>query len=290
MAHEFKHHKQALRLLHVSDLHFGTEQAPVLAALLDWVRAHRPSGVVITGDITQRATRPQFEAAQAFVAQLKQLEVPLLGCLPGNHDIPLFNLWQRVLSPYKRYAKAFGASVLGPAMLASHTDAQLLLIAVNTTRWWRHECGHISESQMAEVAQRLSAASPGQLRVVALHQPLAVKPGDKGRPSPDAKQVVQGAQAAIAHWSAAGCDVVLGGHIHLPYALHVAAARPFWVVQAGTATSRRTRAGVPNSFGELVWRSPTAGGARECLWHQWDFEAERQEFVLAKRGVLSFSD
>jgi 3',5'-cyclic AMP phosphodiesterase CpdA len=255
MAHELSPHDQR-SLLHVSDTHFGTEQAPVLAALLAWVRMHRPSGVVITGDITQRATAAQFAAARAFVDKLAALDVPLLGCLPGNHDIPLFNLWQRATAPYQRFAQAFGAAVVGPDGMGCHSDAGLLLISLNTTRRWRHERGEISAAQALAVAERLRAATPQQLRVVAVHQPIAVKQGDRGRPMPEARQVLRGADAALAQWSAAGCDLVLGGHIHLPYVMRLPGARAMWLAQAGTATSRRTRAGVPNSFGELVWRQP----------------------------------
>ena len=303
------------RLLHVSDTHFGTEQAPVLAALMHWVRAQQPSGLVITGDITQRATAAQFTAARAFVDELAALGVPLLGCLPGNHDIPLFDLRQRLFSPYGRYTLAFDAAVVGPDGMSSHEDEGLLLISVKTTRRWRHECGEISATQAVAVAERLRAASPQQLRVVAVHQPIAIKPGELGRPAPDADQVLRGASAALTQWNAAGCDVVLGGHIHLPYVQRLPGPRAMWLAQAGTALSRRTRAGVPNSFGELIWRQPmrelasavpvdTTPAAlvadssfnlardpgRACLWQQWDFDAAQQAFVLAKRGRLPLAD
>ena len=313
MTHEFFAADQ-YRMLHVSDLHFGTEQAAVVAALMRWVREQRPSGVVITGDITQRATPAQFAAARAFVDELAALGVPLLGCLPGNHDIPLFALWQRLVTPYQRFARVFDAAVVGPDGMSSHEDEGLLLICVKTTRRWRHERGTISSAQAQAVAERLRASTTQQLRVVAVHQPIAVKPG-----ASDADQVLRGADAALAQWNAAGCDVVLGGHIHLPYVLRLPGARAVWLAQAGTAVSRRTRAGVPNSFGELIWHQslraaamegtttfgettpgPLAGAdsgflhrqasGRSCLWQQWDFDAQQQAFVLAKRGRLGLSD
>ena len=91
-------------LLQISDPHFGTEQAPVLAALAALARQQRPDLLVLSGDITQRASADQFRAARAFV---DQLGMPLLA-IAGNHDIPLFNLGARFLQPYARFSAAFG--------------------------------------------------------------------------------------------------------------------------------------------------------------------------------------
>jgi hypothetical protein len=72
---------------------------------------------------------------------------------------------------------------------------------------------------------------------------------------------LRGHPAALRAWSAAGADLVLGGHIHLPYTLaQQGLARRLWVVQAGTAVSSRTRPGVPNSVHILRWGE--ASGAR----------------------------
>ena len=84
-------------VLQVSDTHFGTEQPVVVEALLRLVRAQRPNLVVLSGDITQRARWSQFQAARAFI---ERLAVPATLVLPGNHDIPLFNLGARLLAPY----------------------------------------------------------------------------------------------------------------------------------------------------------------------------------------------
>ncbi|HET9206155.1 MAG TPA: metallophosphoesterase, partial [Burkholderiaceae bacterium] len=111
-------------LLHISDTHFGTEQAPVVEALVRWAREQRPGLVVLSGDITQRARRKQFDAARRFVQRLGP--VPTLA-IPGNHDIPLFNLAARVFSPYVGYVRAFGAQ-LEPVI----ESPQWLVIALNT--------------------------------------------------------------------------------------------------------------------------------------------------------------
>ena len=264
-------------LLQISDTHFGTEQPLVLEALVALAAQQRPDLVVLSGDITQRARPSQFRAAKAFV---DRLGAPFLA-IPGNHDIALFDLWSRLTRPYARYAKAFGAN-LEPV----HASPDLLVIGVNTTRAWRHKNGEVSSAQIDRVAKLLSAASPQQLRLVVVHQPAAVAQVD------ERCNLLRGHDAALQAWSAAGADLVLGGHIHLPYtlALH-GLPRRLWVLQAGTAVSARTRPEAPNSVNILRWcealgthgdlAQARAGKAESCLIEQWDFAPEDQSFVCA---------
>jgi len=149
-------------LLQVSDPHFGTEQPTVVDALTELARQQRPELVVLSGDITQRARPSQFRAARAFT---DSLGVPVLA-VPGNHDIPLFDVWTRLRSPYGRYSAAFGAD-LEPV----HRSAELLVVCVNTTRPWRHKDGEVSALQIDRVARLVEHADPAQLRVVVVHQP-----------------------------------------------------------------------------------------------------------------------
>jgi 3',5'-cyclic AMP phosphodiesterase CpdA len=264
-------------VLQISDTHFGTEQPPVVEALVALATAQRPDVVVLSGDITQRARPAQFRAAKAFV---DRLGVPVLA-IPGNHDIALFDLWSRLTRPYARHAAAFGQE-LEPV----HATDDLLIIGVNTTRPWRHKNGEVSSAQIDRVAQRLAAADPRQLRVVVVHQPLAVT---QARDQP---HLLRGHDAATRAWSAAGADVVMGGHIHLPYTLALQGlGRRLWVVQAGTAVSSRTRAGVPNSVNILRWgeahASPgdstqtPAGAAAVCLVERWDYAGRERRFGRA---------
>jgi 3',5'-cyclic AMP phosphodiesterase CpdA len=248
-------------LLHLSDTHFGTEQAPVVDALLRWAREQRPDLVVLSGDITQRARRAQFDAARRFVDQLGP--VPVLA-IPGNHDVPLFNLAARVFAPYANYARAFGRE-LEPV----YESAQLLVIALNTTRPWRHKHGELSAEQAQRVAERLRRATAAQLRVVVVHQPVAVI-----RDEDEINRLRGDPDAAIRQWSEAGADLVLGGHIHLPYVapLHErieGLARRMWVVQAGTAVSSRVRPEAPNSVNVIRWGEALPAGA--CVVERWNY-------------------
>lgn len=252
-------------LLQMSDPHFGTEQPAVVQALAALVDAQRPELLVLSGDITQRARSAQFRAARAFTDSLR---LPLLA-IPGNHDIPLFNLAARLLWPYAGYARAFG-----PELEPEHDTPALLVLGVNTTRPWRHKHGELSARQVERVAARLARAQAGQLRVVVVHQPVAVPD------SHDANNLLRGHRAALERWAAAGADVVMGGHIHLPYVIPLTGlARPVWAVQAGTALSSRTRSGGPNSVNLLRWGAQAPAG--ECVVERWDYDPQQQVFGLA---------
>lgn len=252
-------------LLQISDTHFGTEQAAVVEALVTLASQQQPDVFVLSGDITQRARPAQFRSALAFA---DRLGAPMLA-VPGNHDIPLFDLWARVRNPYGRYVAAFGAD-LEPV----HRSHDLMVACVNTTRPWRHKHGEVSALQIDRVARLLEGADAAQLRVVVVHQPVAVTRAE------DLPNRLRGHAAALERWAAAGADLVLGGHIHLPYVMALPSlARPLWAVQAGTAVSSRVRNGVPNSVNLLRWGRDFASG--RCQIERWDFAADKGVFARA---------
>jgi len=252
-------------VLQLSDPHFGTERPLVVQALVAFARQQRPDLLVLSGDITQRARQTQFQAARAFV---DRLGVRVLA-IPGNHDIPLFDVWTRLFHPYAQQVAAFGSD-LEPG----HSCADLMVLCVNTTRPWRHKHGEVSARQIERVARTLATASAQQLRVVVVHQPVAVTRAE------DMQNLVRGHAAALQRWSAAGADLVLGGHIHLPYVMQLPdLARPVWAVQAGTSVSSRVRSGAPNSVNLLRWGKDSSLGC--CRIEQWDYCAANQAFALA---------
>ena len=252
-------------LLQVSDPHFGAERPPVVEALVALALQQRPDLVVLSGDITQRARVDQFRAARAFA---DRLGAPVLA-IPGNHDIALFDLAARLFHPYVRHCDAFGDD-LEPA----YASPELLVLCVNTIRWYRHKNGEVSIAQVERVARRLAIASAEQLRVVVVHQPIAVPR------MADLPDRLRGHAPALRRWAAAGCDLVMGGHIHLPYVMALPGfARPMWAVQAGTAVSSRVRDGAPNSV-NLV-RCGGAASQGQCQIEQWDCAAPGEPFLRA---------
>lgn len=258
-------------LLHISDTHFGTEEAPVTDALRKLAQESCPDVLVLSGDITQRARSAQFTAARAFC---DSLGVAHILTLPGNHDIPLYNVLARVFYPYAGYKAAFGEDLEPELELPD-----LLVIGVNTTRPERHKDGEVSRAQVKRVVRRLEKARREQLRVVVTHQPACVM-----RPE-DEKDRLHGGEGAVQAWSAAGADMVLGGHIHLPYVSDVCAlvqgtGRPMYCIQAGTAVSHRVRHGSPNSVNLVRWVSPPEGEPRGATVERWDFDLADARFEM----------
>lgn len=258
-------------ILQISDTHFGTEVPEVVEALFALTRKLSPDLLVLSGDLTQRARPREFEAARAF---MQRLAVRNVVALPGNHDIPLYNVLQRAFEPYANYKRYFG-----PDLEPTFESDELLVIGVNTTRNWLITDGMVSSAQIERVSSQLRRARPEQLRVVVTHQPVYVS-----RPR-DRKDLLRGHQAALPAWSRAGADLVLGGHIHLPQshplgALREDLPRTVWCVQAGTATSARVRWDAPNSLNLFRYVKPSEPGqAACCTAERWDYDVSEGCFA-----------
>lgn len=261
-------------ILQISDTHFGTELPPVVEALIALAHELSPDLLVLSGDVTQRARPSQFRAAAAFV---KALKIPRVLAIPGNHDIPLFDLFTRFAEPYARYRAVFGAD-LEP----SFACPECVVLSVKTTRRYRRVDGEISVEQRERVARELRKASPEQLRIVVVHQPLAVPRASERH------NVAYGSDAAVRAWCESGADVILAGHIHLPFVLPLHEVmsplpRKLWAMNAGTAVSSRTRHDAGNSVNVL---RTSAERPRSCVVEQWRFEQSQSAFVRAARMSL----
>lgn len=251
-----------IRVLHISDTHFGTEVSTTVDAFWQSVRTLAPTLVICSGDVTQRARRKEFKKASDFLQRFGN--VPRV-VVPGNHDIPLFNLAARVFRPYAGYQKSLGE------LQSQYEEPLVKVIALNTTHPARHKHGVVSRAQVEHTSAHLQRSSPQQLRLVVAHHPLYVSAASERR------NQLRGSRFAARKWADAGVDLVLGGHIHLPYFAPVPAtfadtSRSFWVAQAGTVVSRRTRPGFPNSFNLIRW------DGRRCELERWDLNASCNEF------------
>lgn len=213
-------------LLHLSDVHFGPLHLPELAeAVTALVERERPDVVVISGDLTQRAKPGQFRAARAWVAAL--------GCpvvfAPGNHDVPLWRVWERLFDPFGAWRRHFS-----PALERDHVDSELAVVAVTTAFAWTTKHGRLRPGQVADLERRLAAAPPAATRIVVAHHPLGAVP-ERGAEPP-----ARGGAAALARCAALGVELVLSGHLHHGFVVPGAGARPA-LVHTGTSTSSRGR-------------------------------------------------
>ena len=262
-------------LMQISDPHFGTAQPVVMQALARLAKTEKPDVLVLSGDITQRAQKSEFAQARAFC---DSLGIPRLLAIPGNHDIPLFNLFQRFFKPYGRYLAAFG-----PELEPVVSTPLLLVIGVKTTRRSRHKNGEVSRAQITRVAAELKRSDPAQLRIVVVHQPVHVMHTE------DQHDRLRGWEPAVHAWSQAGADIVMGGHIHLPSLCDLSArmsglTRRFWCVQAGMALSTRVRAGNPNSVNMLRYQG--LDQPFPCQLERWDFQAASGHFECVQSSEL----
>jgi 3',5'-cyclic AMP phosphodiesterase CpdA len=250
-------------LVHVSDLHFGTERPEVAEGLLEDLASVEPSLVVVSGDLTQRARRKEFMAARLF---LDRIPSPRL-VVPGNHDIPLFDLVTRFARPLARFRRYIDEDV-DPFF---STDA-VGVLGINTARSNTWKDGRVSVAQIDRLRRKLGPLPPHVLKVLVTHHPFLPPPGD---PSPP---LVGRAFEALRAAEACGVDLVLAGHLHHGYTgdirtHHVGIRRAILVAQAGTAISRRVR-NEANSY-NVIRFSPHRLGFSLRVWRGRSFQEAR---------------
>ena len=233
------------KIVHLSDLHFGRIDPALVGPLAEAVNDARPSVVVVSGDLTQRARSHQFKEAREFLDRLPRPQV----VVPGNHDVPLYDVLSRFARPLDKYRRHISEEV-EPV----YEDEEMVVAGVNTARSLTRKYGRVNERQVASLRERLCRYSDEVLKVVVTHHPFDVPAGA------DEREIVGRAQMAMEALAACGVDLLLAGHMHVSQTGRTAeryqiAGHSALFVQAGTATSTRGR-GEANSFNVIRLKHP----------------------------------
>jgi 3',5'-cyclic AMP phosphodiesterase CpdA len=227
-------------IVHLSDLHFGRVDPDLLRPLQQLVTRLAPDVVVVSGDLTQRAKTEEFKAARAWLDTLPGPQI----VVPGNHDIPLYNVASRFLAPLRKYTR-YVTLDLAP----EYVDEEIAILGINTARSLTFKDGRVNKEQLAQMRQRMQAAGPNHTRIIVTHHPFDLPENF------DKDDLVDRAPMAMQAFAECGVDLLLAGHLHSSHAGNSAqrykiSGYAALVVQAGTATSTRGR-GESNSFNVL---------------------------------------
>jgi 3',5'-cyclic AMP phosphodiesterase CpdA len=243
------------RIAHISDLHFGRHDRAVAEGLLEALAAIGPDCVAVTGDLTQRAHRHEFLEARAFLDRFAWPAV----VIPGNHDVPLYNLIDRWLRPHARFA-----ALIGPDCCPRYVDDEIAVLGLNTASRRLDRGGGRARPAHIEAIRAGFADVPESIyRVLLTHHPL-LDPTDGTEIA-----ATRAARPVLDAIAAAGVDLLLAGHHHRPFSAegtidYLNVKRSLLIVQAGTAISTRLRDG-PNSFNLIE----IGGEAVRCTAYLW---------------------
>lgn len=253
-------------ILHLSDLHFGTEKQECIEAIQNFCIKHQPEAVVVSGDLTQRARLQQFYRCKQF---LDALHIPYI-VIPGNHDIPLYHLWNRLFSPFARYQLFFGN------MEGVLETEHFYIIGLNSIRRRYHTRGYISHEQIEQTDLALRNAPQHKQKLILAHQPFYTPPDDQH----GIKDCPVLGRIALEKWADSGLNGLLHGHLHqsavydLNEIYQLKAQHPILEIHAGTATSYRLHHGLPNSFNVIL---------NDLDVQPYYFSASDQDFILDER-------
>ena len=264
------------RIAHISDVHFGRTECAVVDGLVEIVNELAPDLVVVSGDLTQRARTSEFAEARSFLDRLPKPQI----VVPGNHDVPLYNLYKRFLEPLKNFKKHI-TDDLEPF----HVDEEIAVAGINTARSLTIKDGRISEKQIERLHQRLDPLNDSTMKIVVTHHPLDLPDGY------DEDEIVGRAKELMPKIAECGADIFLSGHLHVSsitnsaHRYRLESGKSALIIQAGTATSTRGR-GEANSFNMIEIERPFLSVKRyECNISTSGFVlATSEQFTQTERG------
>ena len=258
------------KIVHLSDLHFGRNDAHIVEHLFSTICQIQPHFTIISGDLTQRATARQFEEARSFLERLESSNIPYL-VIPGNHDIaPIHRPLSRIFNPYGNYR-----AYISNQTEVYFNDEEVAIASINTVRASLIANGHVAAKQLKKIQEWFNLFSPSMVRILVTHHPLHGNNTRKYhfsnyRPAWNAKKATK----KLSH---SGVDIYLSGHLH-----RSSVRRPDALsVHAGTVSKRQRHEGA--SFNVLTINIPHMTVER----YRWQpaiaaFSREKSDTLLIK--------
>jgi 3',5'-cyclic AMP phosphodiesterase CpdA len=227
-------------IVHISDLHFGKDKEKIVEALSASIERQKPDLIAVSGDLTQRAFASQFKSAMHF---LNSYDCPKV-IVPGNHDIPVFNIYERLTDPFKRFCH-----LVCYEDYPCHEDDEIAVLGVNSVENKTWKSGRLINAQIDRIEQLFNQIDDRLLKILVIHHNLIFFPFEKSE-----KKVLSSTRI-LNRLITSSVDVILLGHDHrsLVVGLPQSRTRPpkAILVKAGTAVSTRTR-GEVNSYNILI--------------------------------------
>lgn len=258
-------------IIQFADIHFGVEDREAMAAVKATVDGLKPDITLICGDITQNGKKDEFIAARDWIRTLAGPKV----ITPGNHDTPMYGIFQRIFDPFGRYKR-----YIAPLSEPHYTDKNVCIMPINTSRGVQAKMdwslGVVDLDELEQKVKIMQATAPQTVKFFIAHHPFIYPPS-----SPLDKETQQGAEA-LTRLSALNIDGVLTGHIHVPFFLdRQPDASEVLSIGAGTLSVRRRDR--PASFNHIHIDSD-AITVTEIFWEDGKFD--RAEPFIKKIAEL----
>lgn len=215
-----------MKIIHLSDLHFGTEIPELVTAALEDIKAQAADLIIISGDLTQRARTPQFLAAKNFISALPTNTI----CVPGNHDIALYNLIERFFYPFNSYKHWINSD-----LCTHYIKDHIAILGINSVTPFKPMSGYVTEKQLGLVHDFFQQQPKDQTRIIMMHHNLIKS---------DRHKIINDSKKIIDLFASCNINLVLSGHLHLArneLLKQNANQHPMYIITAGTAISTRTR-------------------------------------------------
>ncbi|MGB6231801.1 MAG: metallophosphoesterase [Litorimonas sp.] len=216
-------------ILHFADIHFGVEDTDALAKLDATIEELRPDVSVISGDVTQSGSKEEFEAAAQWIDGLAGPKI----ITAGNHDTPMFGVIDRIVKPFDRYA-----DYIDPLDAGRYEDENVVILSMNTARGVQMKLdwsvGVVNLDELDALIAEFNEADWRKLKFLNVHHPFIYPPE-----APLQKETDNGPEG-LKRLADGNCDVVLSGHIHVPFVVErEPGGSQLLSVSSGTLSTRR---------------------------------------------------